>query len=92
MSGKAVRGVVRGRVQGVSFRAAMQAKACELGLAGWVENRPDGAVAFHVEGEAAAVDALVAWVRRGPEHARVDALESEPASVEGGFGGFAVRR
>ncbi len=92
MGDKAVRAVVRGRVQGVSFRAATQAKARELGVVGWVENRPDGAVALHAEGEAAKVDALLAWARRGPEFARVDALELEDAAPGGGLGGFDVRR
>ncbi|HEU4404986.1 MAG TPA: acylphosphatase [Polyangiaceae bacterium] len=88
---KAVRAVVRGRVQGVFFRAATQQKARELGVVGWVENLPDGGVAFHAEGEAGAVDALVAWARRGPQLARVDALELEAAAA-GEFGDFSVRR
>jgi acylphosphatase len=88
---KAVRAVVRGRVQGVFFRAAMQQKARELGVTGWVKNLPDGAVALHAEGDAGAVDALVAWARRGPEHARVDALELADAPA-GGFDAFDVQR
>ena len=62
---------VTGRVQGVSYRAAMQQEAERLGVTGWVRNEPDGSVAAHVEGEAAAVDALVAWCRRGPSGSRV---------------------
>jgi acylphosphatase len=89
---KAVRCVVRGQVQGVFFRGATQQKARELGVAGWVENLPDGGVIFHAEGDPGAVDALIAWARRGPEHARVDALELEDGATLAGFGDFSVRR
>ena len=63
---KAVQARVTGRVQGVSFRWYTQEQAQGLGVTGWVRNEPDGSVAAHVEGEPGAVDALVAWCRRGP--------------------------
>ena len=46
-------------------------------LAGWVRNRADGSVEALVQGEAAGVDALIAWARRGPRGARVDELAVE---------------
>ena len=69
--------VVRGRVQGVWFRGSMQDEADRLGIAGWVRNRPDGTVEAEIEGERAAVDALIAWARRGPPGARVDDVSVE---------------
>jgi acylphosphatase len=87
---RSVRGRVDGRVQGVFFRASMQTEARRLGVGGWVRNTPDGAVEFAARGEAAAVDALLAWARRGPEAARVDALEVDEAPVEAS-GDFEVR-
>jgi acylphosphatase len=66
-----VRAVVSGRVQGVWFRESCRREADRLGVAGWVRNTPDGAVEIEAEGERAAVDALVAWARRGPDRARV---------------------
>jgi acylphosphatase len=63
--------VVTGRVQGVGYRAATAAEARRLGLAGWVRNRPDGAVELEAEGPADAVASLLAWCRAGPPSAKV---------------------
>jgi acylphosphatase len=76
---------VRGRVQGVWFRASTAERAAALGLRGRAENLPDGSVLVHAAGAAAAVEALVAWLHRGPPLARVDAVDIEaidPASYE----------
>ena len=83
-----VRVVVRGRVQGVAFRAYTADEARRAGVAGWVRNRPDGAVEAAFEGTRGAVDALLAFVRRGPRAARVEVLE-EPLA---GDPGFEIRR
>ena len=82
--------VVRGRVQGVNFRAATRRQARLLGLVGWVCNRPDGAVEVCAEGDAAALGELRAWAERGPPAARVDALESEWRDAKGGFLDFEI--
>nr|MBA3329150.1 acylphosphatase [Solirubrobacterales bacterium] len=58
--------------------------------AGWVHNRPDGAVEAHFEGAEPAVRALVDWCGSGPGHAAVDALEVAEADPEG-IDGFEVR-
>ncbi|HEX2334459.1 MAG TPA: acylphosphatase [Burkholderiales bacterium] len=81
---------ITGRVQGVGFRYAMQSEAARRGLSGWVRNRRDGSVEALVQGEAAAVAALVTWARRGPAGARVDALRSEAAAGEA-LAGFELR-
>ncbi|CAA9342023.1 MAG: Acylphosphate phosphohydrolase, putative [uncultured Friedmanniella sp.] len=81
--------VVTGRVQGVFFRDSTRREARRRKLAGWVTNRDDGSVEAVFEGEPEAVDALVAWTRRGPARARVDShavTEEEPT----GEAGFAV--
>jgi acylphosphatase len=62
---------VTGRVQGVAFRWYAVQEAERLGVTGWVRNEPDGSVAAHLEGEESAVDAMVAWCRRGPSYASV---------------------
>jgi acylphosphatase len=72
---------IRGRVQGVFFRAWTADKARSLGLRGWVRNRRDGSVELAAYGDAAAVEALIAECRSGPPAAKVDRLEVE--AVEG---------
>lgn len=79
--------VIRGRVQGVGFRAWTVRRAQELGLRGWVRNRRDGSVEALLDGPEDRVAALLALCRQGPPAARVDSLESKTvaASVPGGF-------
>ncbi len=86
----AVRAAARGEVQGVGFRDATVGRARELGVTGWVRNGDDGKVLVHVEGPAAAVDGLVAFLREGPAAARVDGVELESVKPEG-HEQFAVR-
>jgi acylphosphatase len=87
---KAVTVRVTGRVQGVSFRWYAVQEAERLGVAGWVRNEPDGSVAAHVEGDDAAVDAMVAWCRRGPSYASVRDVAVTDAQVSGAHG-FDIR-
>jgi len=74
--------LIRGRVQGVGFRWSTQAKARELGVDGWVRNLPDRSVEVLVQGEAGSVGAMLAWLRSGPSHARVDHVEVTDADPE----------
>lgn len=78
--------VVRGRVQGVGFRMSLATEARRLGLAGWVRNRPDGAVEALVTGTPGAVDALVAWAHHGPPFAGVTGVRAEDAEPDGSTG------
>jgi acylphosphatase len=84
--------LVSGRVQGVAFRAWAVDEGRRLGLAGWVRNLPSGRVEAEAEGERAAVEALVAFCRRGPPAARVDGVQVEWSPFRGDLGPFAVRR
>ena len=67
--------VVHGFVHGVFFRDTVQRRAQGAGVAGWVRNNYDGTVEAVFEGEADAVERLVAFCREGPRGARVDRLE-----------------
>ena len=67
--------IVRGRVQGVFFRAETRDLAVRLGLSGSVSNRRDGAVEATFEGPRSDVEKAIEWCRRGPPSARVDSVE-----------------
>ncbi len=86
-----IRALVTGRVQGVFYRASTKDAARARGLAGWVRNCDDGSVEVEAEGPADQVEALVAWLRRGPPAARVQdvAVERIPPA---GDREFVVRR
>ena len=74
---------IHGRVQGVWFRESMRQEAARLAVDGWVRNRLDGTVEALVQGEAAAVEAITAWARRGPRDAQVGNVEvSEEPDAE----------
>jgi len=62
---------ITGRVQGVGFRYALRDEANRLAVSGWVRNRSDGSVQALAQGTPEAVEALVAWARRGPPGSRV---------------------
>ncbi|WP_282852162.1 acylphosphatase [Gulosibacter sediminis] len=83
MATKRVRGYVSGVVQGVGYRYSTAHEAQRLGLGGYVRNLFDGRVEFEAEGEADAVDRLVAWAHRGPRSASVDGVETSEQPPRG---------
>jgi acylphosphatase len=81
---------VRGAVQGVFFRAETRDRARSLGVTGWVRNVPDGSVEAVFEGDAARVESMIDWCRRGPRGAAVadvEVFDEDPQGEEG----FAVQ-
>jgi acylphosphatase len=87
---KQVQMLVRGRVQGVFFRASTQREAKRLGLTGWVKNRPDGGVEIVAEGEEDGLKELIAWAQRGPTAARVERVEMRWRGFVGDFFDFRI--
>ena len=82
----AARFLVRGRVQGVRFRAATRDEALRLGLSGHARNLADGSVEVLAAGEDASLAALQRWLQRGPPLARVNEVvrfEADAAGAEG---------
>lgn len=77
---------IRGRVQGVGYRAALVDQARRLGLRGWVRNRRDGSVEAMVAGPPESVQRLLDWSRHGPPAAIVHSVDSFAA--EGRFNSF----
>jgi acylphosphatase len=82
---------IRGRVQGVCFRASIIERAVPAGLTGWVRNRFDGAVEAVIEGKAGALDDLHAYCRKGPPGAVVREYEIVEETETGEFDSFGFR-
>ena len=82
---------VRGKVQGVWFRASTRQKAIELSLTGWVKNKVDGSVEAIASGNLEDLNAFVKWCEQGPEFARVDHLEVEEVSFQE-YASFSIHR
>jgi acylphosphatase len=74
---------VSGMVQGVSFRWYATEQARAHGVSGWVRNLDDGRVEAVFEGRESAVEAMVAWCRTGPRHARVSDVDVQWEEPEG---------
>ncbi len=71
--------LIRGRVQGVGFRAWTEVTALDRGLQGWVRNRRDGAVEALFIGLESDVLAMIEACRYGPPGARVDFVDQREA-------------
>ena len=82
--------VVTGRAQGVFFRQSVLDRACSRDVAGWVSNRPDGALEAVFEGSPEGVTELVRFCQEGPRGARVEAVEVESGEQAEGLAGFRV--
>lgn len=83
--------IIRGRVQGVFFRASVADLAQTLGLVGWVRNRFDGGVECVAEGDDEPLLALRRYCERGPSGASVERVELSDEAATGEFRAFSVR-
>ena len=86
----AARFLVAGKVQGVWFRASACELAQGLGIRGHARNLADGRVEVLAVGDAAAIDALDAWLQQGPPLAEVRSVRRDPASPDDAGAGFAI--
>ncbi|MDD5339091.1 MAG: acylphosphatase [Dehalococcoidales bacterium] len=82
---------VRGRVQGVFFRASVEEQAIQLGLSGYVRNRPGNVVEVIAEGDKANLEKLVEYLEVGPPAASVKEVNTTWGEFTGGFSSFRVR-
>jgi acylphosphatase len=73
---------IRGRVQGVGYRAWLADEAVSRDLDGWVRNRRDGSVEAVFAGPDKVVADMIAACRRGPPMARVDAVDQHDAGPD----------
>jgi len=83
--------LIKGRVQGVFFRAETCSQAYSLGLTGWVRNRWGGSVEAVFEGEDQKVQKMITWCYKGPPAAVVEDVEVEWEEYKGEFTSFSVR-
>ena len=84
---------VTGRVQGVGFRWWARRQAAQLGLTGWVRNAADQrSVELVAEGDPTALEELERRLRRGPEAARVETVESSRGPASGEWDRFEIVR
>ncbi|MCF8217535.1 MAG: acylphosphatase [Bacteroidales bacterium] len=68
---------IEGRVQGVGFRFSAREIAKNLGVAGYVQNRPDGSVKIVASGEESKLNEFLSWCRKGPSMAHVVNVDIE---------------
>jgi acylphosphatase len=74
--------MVRGKVQGVGFRAFVEEEAARLAIEGWVRNRADGSVEAVFAGAPETVEAMIEACRKGPLHSHVHTVEDRPGTDE----------
>jgi acylphosphatase len=72
--------IVRGRVQGVGFRAFVEHHATQRNLEGWVRNRRDGTVEALFAGPAGSVTGMIRACKVGPLSSKVDAIDQRDAA------------
>jgi len=82
---------VRGCVQGVGFRYSTSLKARELGIHGWVRNRPDGSVESYICGDGMQIKAMQDWLGHGPTGAHVESVTYSPLELTEPINDFSVR-
>lgn len=74
--------IVKGKVQGVFFRASTKAVADQLGIKGVVRNQKDGTVYIEAEAEPFDMDMFLEWCNEGPEKAEVTAVETHEGELK----------
>ena len=82
--------VIKGRVQGVYFRAYTQKKAKQLAIKGTVRNRTDGSVEILAAGEEQYMEKFVQWCHKGPLLAGVTTITQTPMQTHPLYTDFTI--
>lgn len=90
MEKKRVHVWIRGRVQGVFFRAYTRDAARKAGVAGFVRNLPDGSVEAVFEGDDDNVERMIRWCYEGSPLSRVDSVDMRDEVYTGDYHGFDI--
>ena len=88
---KTIRLTIKGKVQGVFYRATAKDVADQLGVKGWIKNLPDNNVEVRATASEELLQKLIAWCKQGPPKARVEDVIVEELSFEE-FSGFRIIR
>lgn len=83
--------LIKGSVQGVSYRKSTKRVAEELRVNGWVRNLPSGEVEACLEGPASAVAALTQWCHQGPPRSTVEKVVVQLEEFRAEFERFEIR-
>jgi acylphosphatase len=83
--------IVSGRVQGVWYRGATQRFASAAGVRGFVRNLPDRRVEAVLQGDRAAVENVIDFMREGPPGAVVTDITVSFRTPAEAFRGFEIR-
>ena len=82
---------VKGKVQGVYYRASAQHKAREIGITGQIRNLKNNDVYIIATGTETDLKKFTEWCRHGPPNAIVTELIAEPMPLQT-FPGFSIVR
>lgn len=88
---KTIRLTIKGKVQGVFYRASARDMALELGVSGWVRNLPDGNVEITATAAGETLQQFIRWCRQGPPRAVVDEVITVETEFQS-FDGFRIIR
>lgn len=83
--------IIKGKVQGVFYRASAKEKAEDLGLTGWVKNTPEGYVEIMATGEMDVLERFITWCKKGPSRAIVTEVQLQSVN-EKKFDRFRIER
>lgn len=67
--------IIKGKVQGVFYRACAREEAEKLGITGWIKNTREGNVEAMINGDQKDIYRYISWCRKGPSRARVENVE-----------------
>ena len=88
---KTIRLIIKGKVQGVFYRATAKDIADQFGIKGWVRNLPNNNVEITATATEELLQKFIDWCKQGPPRAKVDDVIVEELNLEE-FNGFRIIR
>jgi len=83
--------IIKGKVQGVGFRAGTKINADLVTVTGFAQNLPDGSVYIEAEGDKFSLDLFLDWCHEGPEGAEITSVETNEGELKN-YSNFVVKR